>query len=338
MLIVCPSCATSYDVDAGKLPAGGRQVRCVRCRTVWRATAGAAEPSRAERLLAAAEAIAPGPSGPFGEPPEGEFPVPDPASGYPGAAEADGGWGQPAGDHEHEQPADQAWDAAPPTAVGAAEAAGTIVEVAAPPIAPVDLDLGRDLGRTLLDVDHDHPAAPAAEPIRDIESYAGRSVQRRPTVASLGAALRWPLTRMQSVVLVLLIFDAIIFGWRVKIVRALPQTASFYAALGMPVNLRGLVFANVDTATEQHEGVPILVVEGNVVNDTRGSVDVPRLKFAVRNGARQEVYSWTAVPTKAVLRPGEALAFHTRLASPPPDGQDVLVRFLNRRDILAGAR
>src|SRR5579862_2549220 len=56
MLIVCPTCATSYDVELASLEPNGRQVRCVRCRTVWRAA-----PSRAVQLLAAAEAIGPAP-------------------------------------------------------------------------------------------------------------------------------------------------------------------------------------------------------------------------------------------------------------------------------------
>ena len=56
MLIVCPSCATSYDVELASLGPLGRQVRCSRCRTVWRAA-----PAHADKLLAAAEAIAPAP-------------------------------------------------------------------------------------------------------------------------------------------------------------------------------------------------------------------------------------------------------------------------------------
>ena len=118
----------------------------------------------------------------------------------------------------------------------------------------------------------------------------------------------------------------------------MPQTASFYAWIGLPVNLRGLDFDSLATATEQHEGVPILVVEGNVVNDTRKTATVPHLRFAVRNAARQEIYSWTAAPPRAVLPPGEAVAFRTRLASPPPDAHDVLVRFVNRYDMMAGTR
>src|SRR5215831_2837519 len=54
MLIVCPSCATSYNVDLASLSQNGRQVRCARCRTVWHA-----EPSHADKLMLAAAALAP---------------------------------------------------------------------------------------------------------------------------------------------------------------------------------------------------------------------------------------------------------------------------------------
>ena len=136
----------------------------------------------------------------------------------------------------------------------------------------------------------------------------------------------------------MIITNAILVGWRNDVVRILPQTASFYAMLGLSVNLRGLAFDSVTTTTEQHEGVPILVVEGSVVNNTRKIVDVPRLKFVVRNSANEEVYSWTAVAPRATLPPGEAVAFRSRLASPPTDGRDVLVRFVTRHDIIAGTR
>ena len=124
-------------------------------------------------------------------------------------------------------------------------------------------------------------------------------------------------------------------GWRSDFVRAMPQTASFYGWIGLPVNLRGLDFDRLATATEQHEGVQILVVEGNIVNDSRKLADIPRLRFAVLNAARQEIYSWTAVAPRPMLAPGEAMAFRTRLASPPPDTHEVLVRFITRSDIVS---
>src|SRR5215510_12762155 len=38
MQIVCPNCATRYDVQPAAIGAEGRSVRCARCRTVWHAT------------------------------------------------------------------------------------------------------------------------------------------------------------------------------------------------------------------------------------------------------------------------------------------------------------
>jgi hypothetical protein len=202
-------------------------------------------------------------------------------------------------------------------------------EVEAPPIVPVDLDEVRPRRASGRIRAHEPDDSTGAQ---DIESVAARRAQGR------RGLLRWPLSRLQSAILALALLDTILIGWRNDLVRALPQTASFYSSLGLSVNLRGLVFDNVATVTEQHEGVPILVVEGNVVNSTRKTEDVPRLKFVLRNAARHEIYSWTAVPVRASLPPGEGVGFRTRLASPPAEARDVIVRFIHRRDLVAASR
>jgi predicted Zn finger-like uncharacterized protein len=311
MLIVCPTCATSYDVELASLQPDGRQVRCVRCRTIWRAA-----PSHADKLLAAAEAIGPVPQAvhaaadAFAEEPALQAADEQVANGD--------AWAAP----------DESFAAEPPAAEMAAEDPNDAVE--SPSIAPVDLDDGQPP----IEVEADHAAEEDAEPLEDIETYAARHNKRRFGRPSW----HWPLSNLQSGILALIITNAILVGWRGDVVRILPQTASFYATLGLPVNLRGLAFDGVTTTTEQHEGVPILVVEGSVVNDSRKIVDVPRLKFVVRNSANEEIYSWTAVAPRATLPPGEAVSFRSRLASPPTDSRDVLVRFVTRHDIIAGTR
>jgi hypothetical protein len=139
-------------------------------------------------------------------------------------------------------------------------------------------------------------------------------------------------------VLALIALNLALIGWRTDVVRWLPQTASLYAAIGLPVNLRGLVFANVATEKETHDGVPVLLVEGTIVNAAKRSVEVPRLRFAIRDRDGQEIYGWTALPDRNALMPGEALPFRSRLASPPPEAHQVLVRFFNRRDLVAGTQ
>ncbi len=89
---------------------------------------------------------------------------------------------------------------------------------------------------------------------------------------------------------------------------------------------------------EIHDGVPVLVVEGVIVSTVSTPVDMPRLRFALRNAAGAEVYSWTAQPSQPVLGAFETLPFRSRLASPPAEGHDIQVRFFTRRDAVAGLR
>jgi hypothetical protein len=126
--------------------------------------------------------------------------------------------------------------------------------------------------------------------------------------------------------------------WHNEIVHLMPQTASFFRAIGLDVNTRGLVFAGIRTSRDTHDGVNVLVVEGAIVNTTASAVFVPRLRFALRNAAVAELFSWTASPDKASLSPGETLPFRSRLVSPPPGGADILVRFLSPLDFVNGAR
>jgi predicted Zn finger-like uncharacterized protein len=125
--------------------------------------------------------------------------------------------------------------------------------------------------------------------------------------------------------------------WRADIVRLLPQTATFYKMAGLEVNLRGLSFKDVKITRETVEGKPVLVIEGMITGETRKPVELPRLRFSVRDEHGAEVYAWNAVLDQAVLKPGERAWFKSRLASPPPEGRNIDVRFFNKRDIAGGS-
>jgi predicted Zn finger-like uncharacterized protein len=318
MLIACPSCATSYNVDAANLHPDGRQVRCVRCRTVWHA-----KPQPAGAPGAAAD-MSGGQSARMAAATAEAGSAPNLVQGL-GATDQiewqDNPDGSAAGDGSGPDRAATQPDiaSAPPPSVS---------EVAAPPLVPEE----PDAAGTPVQIEGSRADGAAALP-EDIETYAARRAREERL-----KMLRWPLSLVQSIALLLLIIDAVLIGWRDDMVRLLPQTASFYGALGLAVNTRGLSFTDVGTTAEKHEGVPILVVEGSIVNDTRKFIDVPRLKFEVRNGADEDVYSWTAVPPRPTLAPHESVAFRSRLASPPPEGRTVLVRFITRHDLAAGGR
>ena len=153
--------------------------------------------------------------------------------------------------------------------------------------------------------------------------------------ASLGAPGWLPLNlptacaAMGALVLALVI-------WRVDVVRLLPQTAAFYKMAGLEVNLRGLRFKDVKVSSETFEGKTVLVIEGAIVGEAGKAVELPRLRFSVRDAQGAEIYAWNAVLQQPVLRPGERALFKSRLASPPAEGRNIDIRFFNKRDVAGG--
>jgi predicted Zn finger-like uncharacterized protein len=298
MLIVCPNCATSYQVDKSSLGATGRSVRCVRCRKVWfvsntEAMASIAASHQQDMVAFAADNAAEA------------FPEPEAA---PAEALAE------ALDHDDRGPAPlpEAQDyQLPPQPVAAEDA---------PPLVPGESEATA-------------PATPENTP-EDIESVAARRIRRPPKRQKS----RWPMPGWGTAIGLLVAINVGLIGWRTDVVRLLPQTASIYAAIGLEVNLRGLVFGDLVTRNETADGVTMLLVEGVIKNTLQRTVDVPRIRFAIRDAKGHEIYSWTALPARNQLAPGTTMQFRTRLASPPAESQAVLVRFFNRRDLIAGAQ
>jgi predicted Zn finger-like uncharacterized protein len=125
--------------------------------------------------------------------------------------------------------------------------------------------------------------------------------------------------------------------WRADVVRLLPQTASFYKLAGLDVNLRGVSFKDVKVSTETVEGKPVLVIEGVIVGETRKPVELPRLRFSVRDAQGSEIYAWNTVLDQTTLQPGERALFKSRLASPPAEGKSIDIRFFNKQDVAGGS-
>jgi predicted Zn finger-like uncharacterized protein len=278
MLIVCPTCATTYQIAPAALGAG-RNVRCAQCKNTWFATA---EPELEEAV--AAPAIA-GAVDDFAQAPAQDVLPPTPSAPDNPFAVAD-----------------------------------------APPLVPQDPPDDADTAPKFDPGVPDQPETSAAKHAR--QTHADR--KGRPSL----------LRRLFSLPALIVVMLAILLGalnWRAAVVRIFPQTASLYAAVGLPVNLRGLFFEDVKSRNEFEDGTSVLVIEGTIVNLTIRTLEVPRLRFALRNTSGHEVYAWTAQPTKPTIGSGNGLPFRARLASPPPDGRDVIVRFLTRRDVAAGS-
>ena len=309
MLIACPDCHTSYQVEAASLGESGRSVRCARCQTVW-----FAEAPKALMVL------------------EGTAPLNDSSQGYEeppirhdecwGANSADGaepqspgadGWGVAVGEMSSEVPDQHS---------SSDERITIEITTEAPPLVPVG-DATDDTHQH--ELDH--------EALIDVETMAARgaklAVAPRPKHKRKGPGLA-------TAALILVAAIAGLVAGRVQIVGHAPQTAALYKAVGLAVNFRGLEFKDVRITGEKEDDVPVLVVQGTIVNAVNRPVEVPRMRFALLNPSGLETYAWSALLARTVLGEGETLAFRSRLASPPSDIRDVQVRFFNRRDREAG--
>ncbi len=206
--------------------------------------------------------------------------------------------------------------------------------VSSEPVSEMPASIAMAEAPPLVPPDHESQEPPPDDADGSFVSFAARRAKQKAL-----HRVRYPkLPSWPTAILSLLVVIGAILAWRADVVRVLPQTASLFAAIGMPVNLRGLAFADLKTTKETYDGVPVLVVEGVVTNVTKGTLEVPRLRFALLNDAGVEVYTWSAQPPSARLQAGETQPFSTRLASPPADGHKVLVRFFNRRDDASGRR
>ena len=302
-------------VDPTSLGSGGRTVRCARCKTTW--FAGWQKPAPdvnvfVDDVIAEAKAE----STP-GAPPPSTLP---PAANIPLAADDFGAEAtEPVGEAEG-----HAADGAPEP--------GPAAEEPTPAAEPMAVEDAPSLVPPIEHTEFSEPDGGEADS-DDIESYAARRQRLQSRRKQARRSSRWT-----AIVLVLFALNVALIGARNEVVRYLPQTASLFAAIGLPVNLRHLSFENVRIAKEQQDGVTILVVEGTIVSSADKPVTVPRLRFAARDAAGQEIYTWTALPGRSILGPGEKLDFRSRLASPPADAKNVMVRFFNARDAAAGTK
>lgn len=349
MLIVCPNCATSYMIDPTSVGPAGRAVRCARCKTTWFAgapEAAAATPLKSaptsptpdistpnvsafvDGVIAEAEAQSQAPSQ---APTQNSSQAPSnessdfdggPADDFPPASGLDS---TPA-------PLDEAGrnTGIVPGADEGRDADSAITITDGPSLVPpMDYDGPADGQKT--EPWPEHGAEISAEQDRDDgESYAVRRQRLKERRQKARRSSRWT-----AIVLVLFACNVALLGARNDVVRYLPQTASLFAAIGLPVNLRHLEFDKVKIVKEVQDGVSVLIVEGRIENTADKPTEVPRLRFAARNATGQEVYTWTALPERSILGPNEGIAFHTRLAAPPADATDVMVRFFNAKDAAA---
>jgi hypothetical protein len=108
-------------------------------------------------------------------------------------------------------------------------------------------------------------------------------------------------------------------AFRHEIATVWPQSASFYASIKLPVNVRGLAFVDVGFDRVLEDGERVLRISGRVVNVSEVELVVPEIYVSLRDTDERELYAWTIRMSIAALGPGQSGPFLTRLPNPPPE-------------------
>jgi len=288
MILTCPECATSYSTPPGAIGSEGRKVKCRKCAHVWFAREVEAETFDAAPTLT--------------DDADGAFMDDD--AGFDAVTADDAGAGESPPDNDD-------W--------AAAAAKETNSEPA---------DEADDFAAAMMDVDDDDGANVAGDaPVENYEAIAKSSRVEEKSETRVG--IRWPtIVRQVAAAAAMVILAAgSVYAWRYELVSIAPTTARLYAALGAPVNLRGLEFKNVSFERGFEDGVPVLAIHGEVVNVAARPVAVPQLRFALRDDSEREIYYWTGAIGTQRIAPGDTVPFVTRLASPPVTARNIMIRF-----------
>lgn len=180
-----------------------------------------------------------------------------------------------------------------------------------------------------LDVEFQEVAA-ASEPPDPTRAFKKRTRLLAQRQRDIARALPAAKTRRSVSIVAIAVAISLLAGLvtaRESIVRAVPDLASFYSAVGLGVNVEGLEFTAIRTDRAIEGGRDVLIVRGEIENVSGTTQPLPPIRVSLYRGDGTSIYEWQAVPGAASLDAGRTLIFETRLTAPPPDVARVRLRF-----------
>jgi predicted Zn finger-like uncharacterized protein len=114
-----------------------------------------------------------------------------------------------------------------------------------------------------------------------------------------------------------------------RVTRLWPATGRLYALVGFPIPVAGtgLELRRVTPSRDVENGLPTLIIQGDVVNISTIARDVPKLRVVLRDGNDHELQSWSFSATDEPIQPGASVSFRTSVAQPSEAATGVVVSF-----------
>jgi predicted Zn finger-like uncharacterized protein len=317
MIITCPNCATRYQIDGAAFPEEGRRVKCAQCAHRWHAVA---EPDLPQLTPDFEASSAP----------------PTPSSA---AIDANHGEMQAASAATAQIPSQE-------EASGLGPAAEPQLEPAAgrPPLPEVpDITTGGEgiddieAGARFVSSGDEEFEAMAAEYSSEFKERRARGAARGRPVRPDGWQRRMKKSRRgkasageraQAIAVGAMLCGLALMAFnRESVVQAAPQMASLFTVAGLPVNARGIAFAEVRADFGAENGIPVMRISGRMHNIADQTRRLGPIRLALIDETGREVYHWTTDAGQSALEEGQSLPFQSILTSPPTGARSVHVRF-----------
>jgi predicted Zn finger-like uncharacterized protein len=160
----------------------------------------------------------------------------------------------------------------------------------------------------------DLPPAPPPDPLPPLSGTGRVQLPALPPPRRRSPALGW----IAYVVVLVGIVAAGLWWTREQIVARWPAVASYYELAGISVDAgHGTFdFHNVTPIRDTENGLPTLIIQGEVVNVSKVARPVPKLKVTLLDNGNHELQSWSFTVSDDRLMPGAGVPFRTSIAQP----------------------
>jgi predicted Zn finger-like uncharacterized protein len=157
--------------------------------------------------------------------------------------------------------------------------------------------------------------APAAAVASDTGLRPGGRVQlpALPTPRRGSSVVGW----LAYALLMVVVIAAGAYLTRAQLVSRWPDLAQYYETLGLAVEISqasSFDFHNVTTTRDTENGLPALIIQGEVVNVSKLAKQVPKLKVTLLDNGKHELQSWSFTVSDDRMLPGASVAFRTSIA------------------------
>ena len=126
--------------------------------------------------------------------------------------------------------------------------------------------------------------------------------------------------RWWVVVLVIALAPAVVY-WE------LPRIAAFQEAPGA-----GLMIRKLTTTRSTANGVPTLEINGEIVNGSRVTRNVPKVRVSLRDSQDHELRSWIVPSADSRLDAQGVSTFHFSVNRPPAEAVSAMLEFVRDSD------